>query len=139
MKKFFILAVMASSFSAFADAVEFDCKDSNFNTIDVEFFPEDMSKSLFEELYATQSPAPIGYPDTFGEGDDACRDVSVTYVKHKKSGRQYAIYRTQDDYCDGGNTIGLVIDIKKYQDLDISYADAAVGEISDGEFYCFQN
>ncbi|MAZ48929.1 MAG: hypothetical protein CME65_10215 [Halobacteriovoraceae bacterium] len=135
MKTIFLSTVLLSSFTSFAQS---NCLDSNFNSVDVDFFPEDMAESPFVELFSTQSPAPIGFPEMFGDYETPCRDLSVTYVQHKESKKQYAMYRTQDDYCDGGNTIGLVIDLEKYKDLKLSFADSIVGEIGDGEFYCLE-
>ena len=135
MKKLTTLAILAISTTLFAAD---NCKDENLNGLNVDYYSDLEETGKFEKLYSGDSPAPIGFPNIFGDSDSPCRDVMVTFLKHIESKKVYAMYTTHDDYCDGGNTIGIMVDVKKYQDLDLKMEEAAVAEIGDSEFYCLE-
>jgi hypothetical protein len=46
------------------------------------------------------------------------------------------MFTTHDDYCDGGNTIGIVFDMEIYKQRKLK--ESIVGEIGDSEFYCLK-
>lgn len=133
MKKMLILLSVILSTTAFAGA---KCSDKNFVGLEAESYDKLQYHNRFVKLFEGDSPAPLGFADTFGPDDSPCRAVMVTYLKHVKTQKVYAMYTTHDDYCDGGNTIGLVIDTEKYSSLNNDMKDAVVGEIGDSEFYC---
>jgi len=58
----------------------------------------------------------------------------ATYLKHNKSGKTYVMFTTHDDYCDGGNTQGLIIDMEIYGQRKLE--DAVVADIGDSGVYC---
>ncbi|MCO4756284.1 MAG: hypothetical protein KC478_17520, partial [Bacteriovoracaceae bacterium] len=75
-----------------------------------------------------------GFSDTFGVAPNLCHDVMATYLKHKASGKTYVMFTTHDDYCDGGNTIGIIVDMKLYSQQKLE--EAVVAQIGDSEVYC---
>ena len=131
MKIIALLSLLVSS-AVFANE---DCKDKNFNGLElgIEYNKLQYHKR-FKKLYEGDSPAPVGYDDFFGDKDSLCKDVMATYLKHYKSDTTYIMYTTHEDYCDGGNTIGIIIDYKKYQSS--TFEDAIVAEIGDSGVYC---
>ena len=135
MYKLIVLVCLILSFSTSVFA-EKKCKDLNLDGLSGEHYNDLQNQRRFRKLFQGDSPAPVGYSDIFGEGESACKAVEVTFLEHIQSNKIYAIYTTHDDYCDGGNTLGIVIDTKKYRDLSISTSDAVVGRVGDGEFNC---
>lgn len=123
------------SLSTSALAVE-KCRDANLVGLNSEPFGEIASKKGFRKLFEGSSVAPAGYPDVFGSGETICKAVNVIYVEHIKSKTVYAMFTTHDDYCDGGNTIGIMLDMEKYRSTSNTLEEAVVGKIGDGEFYC---
>ena len=113
-----------------------NCKDSNFNDLEGKTSP--------------LAPAAVG--DYFGRPPSICYDLNAEYLKHKPSGKVYVIYTTHKDYCDGGNTSGIIVDLGKYRDLGLSYPttsvdfdgehyrkwmeNSIVADISDSQIYC---
>ena len=113
-----------------------DCVDSNLNGIEMGTSYDDLQYfTRFELLFESDSAAPAGFSDTFGLDSELCRDVTATYIKHY-DGTKYVMYTTHDDYCDGGNTIGIMVNLTKYADEDSKLEDAIVATIGDSEFYC---
>src|SRR5690606_7179007 len=82
----------------------------------------------FELVASVDSAAPAGFEDVFGKSENLCRDVMATYLKHT-SGTLYVMYTTHDDYCDGGNTIGIMLNMSKYSNERSSLKDSVVGTI----------
>lgn len=133
MKKLFLIAFI-SLFGTMALANS-DCKDSNLNDLDFAVNYDEIDKTgKFVKLYSSDSPAPAGYEEIFGDGDTLCHAVEATYYQHKATGKKYVVFSTWDDYCDGGNTIGVMIDMDLY--IDQKLEEAAVAEVGDSEMYC---
>lgn len=133
MKNLLLSSLVLLSLNLFADD---KCTDSNFNGLDAENYYQLQYHSRFKKLFEGEAPAPAGYSSVFGSGDDLCRDVTLTVLKHIKSQKTYFMYTTHEDYCDGGNTIGIIIDMEKHAELLTSLENTIIGEIGDGEFYC---
>lgn len=134
MKKFVLAFVfIAISSSAFAD-----CSDPNLRDMKgVNDYHQLQYLKRFDLIAKVDSAAPAGFEDTFGPSDSLCRDVTATYLKHT-SGTIYVMYTTHDDYCDGGNTIGIMINMDKYSNERSRLEDSVVATIGDSEFYCKQ-
>ena len=131
MKKLIAIALMVTSLSTFAD-----CIDKNLrNMKGVDWYSQLEYLNRFTKVLEIDSPAPAGFEDYFGAGKDICRDTTATYLRHK-SGTMYVMYTTHDDYCDGGNTIGIMINMDTYRNEDINLEKSIVGDIGDSEFYC---
>lgn len=132
MKKLFLaLLFIAISSNAFAD-----CSDQNLTGMrGVDYYQQLQDLKRFELIAEVWSAAPAGFENTFGTVDNLCRDVKATYLKHE-SGTIYVMYTTHDDYCDGGNTIGIMINMDKYLSERNSLEDSVVATISDSEFIC---
>lgn len=135
MRMMMVSICLTLTFSAFAES---NCKDENFNEIGIDYYSEIDDSGSFKTLFISDSPAPAGYPEVFGEGNSTCRAVKATYIQHIESKKRYVMFTTHDDYCDGGNTIGLVLDLNKYDNEGSKFSDAIVGEIGDSEFYCLK-
>ncbi len=133
MKFLLLSGLVLLSINSFAEE---KCKDSNFNGLYAEHYSKLQYHSRFKKLFEGDSPAPAGFSEVFGAGDELCRDVTLTVLKHSNSEKTYFMYTTHDDYCDGGNTLGIIIDMEKHSELLTSLKDTIVGEIGDGEFYC---
>lgn len=134
IKLFVSLVLILVSSLSLASA---NCKDQNFKGIAYEDYDELKDYKRFELLYHGDSPAPVGFGELFSNNEEVCWDVRVTFLKHKPSEKVYAMYTTHDDYCDGGNTMGIIIDLKKYDNRSIHFSDTVVGEIGDSEFRCY--
>jgi hypothetical protein len=136
MKSLILLAVMLMQMVAFA--AKDNCADPNLNNMEgVDYYSELQYLTRFTKLFEMSSTAPAGFEDMFGSGNELCRDITATYLKHY-DGTIYVLYTTHDDYCDGGNTIGYMINMTKYEDEDSSLAASVVAEIGDSEIYCVE-
>ena len=132
MKKIIFLMLFVYSFSTFAEKL---CRDSNLNGLEGgESYDKLQYHSRFELLFNGDSPAPAGFSKYFGPDNELCYDVAATYLKHISTGKIYLMYSTHDDYCDGGNTLGIMIDMEIY--TQGKREEAIVGDIGDSEFYC---
>jgi len=133
MKNLILTILTFTSITSFASD---DCKDKNLKNIKgVDYYNQLQYLNRFEKVFEVDTTAPAGFDDMFGEGNDICRDVTATYLKHT-SGTIYVMYTTNDDYCDGGNTSGIMINMDKYMDEESKLNDSVVGEISDSDFIC---
>lgn len=132
MKNLVILITLLTSFSAFATE---NCKDSNLNNVEGAIHYDEVKNNKdFTLLFEADSPAPAGFSEYFGTAPELCFDVMATYLKHNKSGKTYLMYTTHDDYCDGGNTTGIVIDMSLHSKQKLE--ESIVADIGDSEFYC---
>ncbi len=61
-----------------------------------------------------------------------CMALKNTYLRDTLTGKQYLMITTHEDYCDGGNTWGYIIDTQAAK----RFEGSIVGEVSDGEVYC---
>lgn len=129
MRLIVLASLLLGSFSAFSA-----CKDPAFQGIEESDYRKVGFHKRFQFVSSGPVAAPKGYPDIFETGDGPCQYVEALVLKHKASGRTYAIYTTHDDSCDGGNTMGIAVDValqKKKQ-----YQKAIVGHVGDSEFSC---
>ncbi len=110
-----------------------NCKDANFNGLKADHYSKIRYHNRFQHLYTGNSPAPAGIEPLVFDGA-ICYATTATYLKHK-SGKIYVMFTTGDDYCDGGNTTGAIVDTELYRDKQ-SIAESVVGEINDGEPSC---
>lgn len=132
MKKLLMIVAVIAAFGASAKTT--GCKDKNFNGLeDYTSYDKLQYYKRFSVLYSGDSPPPIGYEDTFGTAGSHCYATNVAFIKHY-SGKVYAMYTTHDDFCDGGNTIGVVIDMDLYGNGETE--KAIVAEIGDSELVC---
>ena len=132
MRILLLALLVLGSFSSFAKD---NCTDKNLNGIKIgETYNQLQYHKRFKLLFESDSPAPAGFSDYFGSGSELCHDVKATYLKHNPSGKTYVMFTTHDDYCDGGNTTGIMIDMVLYGKHKLE--DAIVGDIGDSEFYC---
>ena len=138
-----LFALLSISFTLHAST---ECKDKNLNGLGdkIDFYYELKTLDTFEYLGEFESAAPAGIQDTFGSGDNTCREVKATYFKYI-DGTNYAIYTTHDDYCDGGNTIGVMINMSLYQSVfsyrrhgALKIEDSIVAYIGDSEIECVE-
>jgi hypothetical protein len=132
-----IMVVLALSLSLFAHAnpgVQTNCLDSNFNGIEVGLNHSKLQYlNRFQLLYSGASPAPAGlYP--LNVGDYICFDTTATYLKHKPSNKVYVMFTSGSDYCDGGNTGGVIVDLETYVSKKLE--ESVVAKIGDGEVVC---
>lgn len=57
---------------------------------------------------------------------ETCKDATtIRYIRDKEAKKNYTLYYTVEDYCDGGNSYGA-----------ITYKGKVVAEIADGDFLC---
>ena len=114
--------------------VEAHWVDKDFCSVDGLEYKDVSSHPHFVKLFSSLSPAPSGFTGIFGEGPYLCRDVEATYLMHRESKKKYVIFATQDDYCDGGNTIGVILDLSIYRTKGSE--DAIVAYLNDSEIDC---
>jgi hypothetical protein len=132
MKKLIILLTLVMSYSTLAAT---KCKDKNFKGLEFgENYDQLKYRNRFTLLYEAASPAPAGYSDYFGTAPELCFDVMATYLKHNTSGKTYLMYTTHDDYCDGGNTSGIILDMDLYTQQNLE--GSIVADIGDSEVNC---
>jgi hypothetical protein len=132
MKNFIIIFTLFISYSILAAD---KCKDLNFKGLELgENYDQLKYHNRFSLLFEADSPAPAGFSDYFGNGPELCFDVMATYLKHNFSGKSYLMYTTHDDYCDGGNTSGVILDMDLYSKHNLE--NAIVADISDSAVYC---
>jgi hypothetical protein len=132
-----LIVVLVLSFSMLANAkprLQTNCLDSNFNGIDTELkYSKLQYLKRFQLLYSGPSPAPAGlYP--LNVGDYICFDTTATYLKHKPSNKVYIMFTSGSDYCDGGNTGGVIIDLETY--ISKKLDESVVANIGDGDVVC---
>ena len=46
------------------------------------------------------------------------------------------MFTTHDDYCDGGNTMGVIVDMDLYKSDGETMEEAIVADVGDSEVYC---
>jgi hypothetical protein len=141
MKAIFTVLVLFLSFSAqAAREKQANCKDANLNGLDVGIKYDELKyHNRFTQLLATPSAAPAGFEEFDWDGNTLCRATSATYLKHKATNKLYIMFTTGDDYCDGGNTLGIMIDQNKYEFGGENVRDSIVAHIGDSEFVCEKN
>ena len=132
--KFLALLIFVSA-SASIQAAESKCKDQNFLDMYGVNHYEIQDTKKFKVLFESDSTAPAGYDEYFNPlGNELCQSITATYIQHISSSKKYVMYTTHEDYCDGGNTLGVIIDLEKYSNQKID--DAIAAEVGDGEIYC---
>lgn len=135
MKKIVMLSLLLSGFVASANlGNQTNCADSNFNGIEVGAnYTELKYLKRFKQLYSGDSPAPAGIEPLHSEGH-ICFATTATYLKHLPSNKTYVMFTTGDDYCDGGNTTGVIVDMEAYVEQRLQ--ESIVADIGDGEVIC---
>lgn len=112
-----------------------ECQDGNFSGLksgtsytQLKFYDR------FTELFSSPSPAPAAFEDVFRVGSRLCPAVKATYFYHSNSEKQYVMYTTYDDACDGGNTIGLIVNLELYENGQ--FENSVVATIGDSFVQC---
>lgn len=133
MKTLIALFILSFGVTAQASDKFANCEDSNFNGLPVGVHFSDLKyRNRFTEVLKVERMLAPGGFEIFGEGENICRKVHAAYLRHNPSRKLYAVVSTYDDSCDGGNTIGVIIDMDKYEAAQAS----VVAEIGDGEVVC---
>lgn len=137
MKKLFIslgITLLIGSHSVNA-ATKGDCKDPNFDNLgSSSIYNELENLARFSGFHSFPSPAPAGLMGYGANPDSICYDIVATYFTHKASKKDYVMYTTHDDYCDGGNTFGVIIDMHIYNSKKLE--DSIVADIGDSDVVC---
>lgn len=133
MKKF--VEFVAISLMGFTVTAQTSCIDPNFSNLGrAETYNQLQYLKRFTLLFESYSPAPAGFSEVFGEGSELCHEVKATYLRHNASRREYVMFTTHRDYCDGGNTIGIIVDLEYYRGRELQ--EAIVADISDSWISC---
>jgi len=136
--------IFVMSFASATTATSKSCKDKNLNEVTekIDYYYELKTLEAFTQLGQFDSAAPAGMGDVFENNGETCREVKATYLKHI-DGTQYVLYTTHEDYCDGGNTIGVMVNMSLYQSVfsfnqhgAVSIEDSIVAYIGDSEIEC---
>lgn len=132
MKILMAAAALLASTQAFSV-----CKDKNFEGLEANSYGDLRYEAGFENFVSYNSPMPAGlFQDYFDyDGIEICYDVQAHYFSHTASGKDYVMFTTHDDYCDGGNTYGIVVDMELYRHQRM-LKDSVVAEVGDSELYC---
>lgn len=141
MKYTFCSFLLTLTFNAFANNI---CSDTNFSNINFHKYTDVKNDRHFEHFisFSTVTPGQLfeSFYDLDLDGNENysvfCTEVEAAYFTHKKSGIKYVMYTTHEDSCDGGNTMGLVVDIEKYSAG--KGKESIVAEISDSDFLCLK-
>lgn len=130
-----VVALLFSGMSAQAGEVLSNCKDSNFNGLKAGIhYSELKGRGRFTELfYVPNTPAPA-VSDLAG----LCASVEASYLRHNPSKKMYAVMTSKGD-CDGGTTVGVVIDLDAHELNGHVNQDGIVAEVGDGEVVCIKN
>lgn len=136
MKLLLITAILMTSFTAQAAEKFTNCKDETFNGLPVGINHTELKyRNRFTEVLKVERMlAPGGFENIFGEGENICRKVHAAYLRHNPSNKLYAMITTYDDSCDGGNTLGAIIDMDEYE----ASRPSLVAEIGDSEVVCIK-
>ncbi|MFK8137517.1 MAG: hypothetical protein AB8E15_04065 [Bdellovibrionales bacterium] len=132
-----LLVVMFLSLVSCGLMAEANCIDSNLNSLEPYVRYNKVAESKDWNLdYEGRGVAPAEYSEFFFVGNVSryCNDIGVSYLTHIPSGQKYVVYATLDDSCDGGNAIGVMVNLATYKAQ--GPIKAFVAEIGDTELFC---
>jgi len=116
-----------------------NCKDPNFDNLIGENYSKLRFHKRFVKYAKFKSPAPAGlFGSFFGDEESnntICFDMTAHYFTHYITKKNYVMFTTHDDYCDGGNVRGLIVDMEKYR-RGKKLKESVVAAIGDGEVGC---
>lgn len=137
---------IAVSASASVEKVNSSCKDSNFDETyiydggykrinkyerfsRVNTFYTVTPGQLFESYFDIDLDESPNY-------SAFCFSVKAHYFTHTASNKEYVMYTTHEDQCDGGNTMGVIVDVAQFKDG--KGREAIVAEVRDRAMYCLK-